>query len=233
MDKTSESFTVGAIALLYTKADLTFQIIFRDRQITTICIALTEQANVFYFSPPAEIQYRFQDTTRVIIKMEKPEWEDEFKREIETYQRLRECQGQYIPIFYEEVEVRRGDESITRRAILLSYLDGVTLRDSTNSPIERQELELRIQEALQATSAYGIKHEDLTVANVFWMENKAMIIDWESVGDIREENKEEEMASYTSQSTLSFLRVYAHYLRRKHVPYRKYGYGTIIRGWCE
>lgn len=58
---------------------------------------------------------------RVVLKILKPDWDDEFLSEKRMYNKLRALQRLYIPTLYGEAEYDG------QRALLISYIDGDTL----------------------------------------------------------------------------------------------------------
>lgn len=82
----------------------------------------------------------------VIVKQQKINWEDEFKQEIQAYEKLKELQGTVIPIFYGQGSFNDLD------AFVISEVKGVTLHDlaRANFGVQEDALKMHLKKALGA-----------------------------------------------------------------------------------
>ncbi|KAJ5343981.1 hypothetical protein MYU51_002043 [Penicillium brevicompactum] len=98
----------------------------------------------------------------VILKKQKPGWEDEFNNEIKAYNLLSRLQGTVIPILYGEAMYDGSP------ALVLSVISGTTLLELAHGNFPESEeaaLEVKIVAALQALVKYGAQYMDERLDN--------------------------------------------------------------------
>ena len=110
---------------------------------------------------------------QLILKKKKRDWDEEFDNEKAKYELLKALQGDVIPICYGEVKYE-GE-----RALLLSYVDGVSLYDITDLPID--EVQRMIEDAFWPLQEYGVVPNDTKLDNFILVGDKLVIIDLEHV----------------------------------------------------
>ncbi|KAB8211922.1 hypothetical protein BDV34DRAFT_184443 [Aspergillus parasiticus] len=121
--------------------------------------------------------------TSVIVKQQKDEWEDEFENEETAYNRLEKLQGEVIPYFY-----GRGYFN-GRPALILSDIDGISLKDLAHSSNETSEdsLKAHLEEAFSKLSEYGAIYQDQRLDNFLLCfdkecgKSKVRVVDLEQV----------------------------------------------------
>ena len=121
----------------------------------------------------------------MVLKRQKPQWEEEFEREKEGYAKIRPLQGVFFPICYGEVHCCFGGDwhgnTQKRRSLLLSELGGWDLNSDECPLIEAGRLEAMLREALEATVRFGlIPTGDGRLENIRFVGEKIMFVDLES-----------------------------------------------------
>ncbi|KAJ5350963.1 hypothetical protein N7541_008690 [Penicillium brevicompactum] len=116
----------------------------------------------------------------VILKKQKPGWEDQFNNEKEAYNLLSRLQGTVIPILYGEAMYDRSP------ALVLSVISGTTLLDLARGNFPESEeavLEVKIVAALQALVKYGAQYMDERLDNFLLADEdgQVKIVDLEHV----------------------------------------------------
>ena len=120
--------------------------------------------------------------TRVILKRQKPQWEEEFEREKAIYEILRPAQGSVVPVCYGEVRCCLGDDwhaSPKRRSLILSELGGWDLNGDDCPKIAIPKLEKMLKDAFREMRNLGVVPDDLKLENVRFLGDKVMFIDFE------------------------------------------------------
>ncbi|KAJ6110947.1 hypothetical protein N7486_003182 [Penicillium sp. IBT 16267x] len=115
----------------------------------------------------------------VIVKQKKRERENEFRAEINAYERLQKLQGTVIPILF-------GQGSFNEYpALILSEAKGITLRDlakSGETTVPEKTVESGLEKAFRELYKYGAEHGDLNLGNFLLCNNgKVVVIDLEEV----------------------------------------------------
>ncbi|APA08601.1 hypothetical protein sscle_04g033710 [Sclerotinia sclerotiorum 1980 UF-70] len=112
----------------------------------------------------------------VILKKRKLDWDDEFETEKRIYHHLKPLQGTFIPKFYGEA-IYDGSP-----ALVLSKICGQRLHDidfDTRPEADDPIFEAKVEEAFKALTEYGVIHGDSELHNIFEVEDRVMIIDFE------------------------------------------------------
>ncbi len=119
-----------------------------------------------------------------ILKLQKPDWDEEFENEKRMYARLSAIQGSTVPICF-------GETSLDgRRALLLSDVGRVTLCDKPSLQRDRDEMEKMIEDAFWALAKFGVGYGDIKLDNFHLVNcpggdnHKIMIVDLESVEEL-------------------------------------------------
>lgn len=112
----------------------------------------------------------------VIVKQQKDKWDDEFRNEILAYERLKALQGTVIPTLF-------GQGSFNERpALILSEVDGITLRELAKTDVQEKTLEIQLEKAIKALHEKGAEYGDLNLGNFLFCKNgEVVIVDLEEV----------------------------------------------------
>ena len=105
---------------------------------------------------------------RVVLKLLKPGWGDEFDNEKLMYNKLRDLQGIHIPTFFGEAEYAG------QRALLISYVNGDTLDNITH--LEAADLERKLKDAFASLQPYGVAQEDHNLNNYILVDDQRIVI---------------------------------------------------------
>lgn len=116
----------------------------------------------------------------MILKKQKPGWEDQFTTEKEAYDLLSGLQGTVIPILYGEAMYDRTP------ALVLSAISGTTLLELARNNFPKSEeaaLEAKIVAALQAFVKEGVQYNDERLDNFLLSDEdgQVKIVDLEHV----------------------------------------------------
>lgn len=116
----------------------------------------------------------------VIVKMLKPDWDEEFDAEISMYRgRLKPVQGVVVPAFYGETVVDDGDGGATR-AMLLSDVGGKQLAAVACGEYDADELRSMVKTAVGAVYRLGVSPSDANLVNCHVVDgDRVMIVDHE------------------------------------------------------
>ena len=122
--------------------------------------------------------------TRVIVKQQKDEWEEEFWGEKKAYDRLKELRGTVIPQLF-------GQGSFNGLlALIHSEVVGTTLYDlarSSKCKVQEETSETQLEDVFKALSEYGAVYWDQKLDSFLFCDNgdcensKMMIVDLEQV----------------------------------------------------
>ena len=111
---------------------------------------------------------------QVILKVLKPDWDDEFDNEKRMYIKLEDLQGVCIPELYGEADYDG------QRAMLICYIDGDTLDNVTH--LEAPDLQRKLEEAFMSLQSYGVIQEYHNLNNfILAGADKIFIVDLERV----------------------------------------------------
>lgn len=143
---------------------------------------------------PAALQHRITRSfpgaflpDTVIVKILKPDWDEEFDTEISMYRRLKPIQGVVVPVFYGETLVDDGDGGTTR-AILLSDVGGKQLAAVSYGEYEADDLRSMVKTAIGAIYSLGVSPSDANLVNCHVVDgNRVMIVDHEQDVELDDE----------------------------------------------
>lgn len=137
----------------------------------------------------------------MILKKQKPGWEDRFNTEKKAYDLLSPLQGMIIPKLYGEAMYDRSP------ALVLSAIPGTTLLELArgNFPeIKEAALEVAIDAALQAFVKYGVQYIDERLDNFLLGEDgQVKIVDLEHV-NLSSTNVWQESFNYDTANCLMY-----------------------------
>lgn len=116
---------------------------------------------------------------KLILKREKVNWEDNFDNGKRVYQALALVQGRVVPRCYGQVKCPRT-ATTGNRALLLSDIGGMTLDRKATRTIGMERLGDMLWVALRAIAALGVAYDDYKLTNYRLVEDKVMVIDFDS-----------------------------------------------------
>ncbi|KAM4067324.1 hypothetical protein HRG_001298 [Hirsutella rhossiliensis] len=105
----------------------------------------------------------------VVLKTLKPDWEEEFAKEVRVYKRLKPLQGSVIPIFYGQARCDDGTP-----ALVLSDVGGKALGEDDVLEMDEAELRRMLEESLSAMVSLGFEHDDIKLDNFRLEEESAL-----------------------------------------------------------
>ncbi|KXX77344.1 hypothetical protein MMYC01_205568 [Madurella mycetomatis] len=117
--------------------------------------------------------------SRIVLKRQKKDWDDEFDNEKAIYQTLAPVQGKAVPVCYGEVECTET-ETTGKRALVLSDIGGVSLHEDDARGLEVAELEGMLSKPFRALAELKVSHDDYKLDNYRLVGDKIMIIDFDS-----------------------------------------------------
>ncbi|KAK3336913.1 hypothetical protein B0T19DRAFT_410940 [Cercophora scortea] len=100
---------------------------------------------------------------------------EHFDNEVRAYRRLKPLQGVVVPTCYGRLNY------YGTRALLLEYLDGVSLSDPEGATLRLEELSNLLQPCYRALLALDVSHEDPNLSNFQLVNGKIMVMDLEEV----------------------------------------------------
>ncbi|KOS18220.1 hypothetical protein ESCO_002869 [Escovopsis weberi] len=111
----------------------------------------------------------------IVVKSQKPDWDDEFDDELDTYRRLRSLQGSVIPRHFGTARVAG------LRAHILSDVGGFSLPLKGASGIEDSAFRDMLMRALGALAFQGFIHDDLKLDNFHLVGDRIVVLDLEQM----------------------------------------------------
>ncbi|RSL80167.1 hypothetical protein CEP52_017426 [Fusarium oligoseptatum] len=111
----------------------------------------------------------------VVLKKEKPNWEEEYDNENAMYKRLHSLQGRTIPRFYGEAVFEGA------RAMVLSRIEGIYPFEQPLPPLPADDFMKLGEEALSEINAFGLSYDDVKLDNFLLVQGRIVIVDLESV----------------------------------------------------
>ncbi|CAI4217395.1 unnamed protein product [Parascedosporium putredinis] len=143
--------------------------------------------------------------TNVIVKKQKPGWEDEFEEEKARYRMLESLQGDIIPQLFGEIRVQGT------RALLLSYVAGI--RCDKVSDLEVEHFQQLLEDAHLRLRPFGYVHDDPRLDNYILVDGqKIVIVDLEHLYEIEETEIEYTMGTIIRAIVKIYRRSYKNHL---------------------
>ncbi|KAF4423770.1 hypothetical protein F53441_14246 [Fusarium austroafricanum] len=145
---------------------------------------------------------------RIVLKSQKPDWEEEFDNELLAYNKLQPVQGITVPKLYGMVQHENT------RALILSDIGGHCVATPKGAVLDEEDMRPLIYQAFKSINEFGVSHEDTKLDNFHLVmdegKDKIMIVDLESADY---EQTEEDLA-YTAKSKTNFvMRLYRSHLQ--------------------
>ena len=111
----------------------------------------------------------------LVLKKQKPGWEEEFEHEKAMYARLRSLQGHVIPIYYGEVQCDDGP------GIIMEDVKGEVPFGQEKPFLSPDEFRRRLEVSLEAFRSFGLMTDDTKLANNLLLDDKVVFVDLENV----------------------------------------------------
>lgn len=115
----------------------------------------------------------------IVLKSQKPDWEDEFNRELIAYHKLSNIQGIIIPQLYGMIDYRNT------RTLVLSDIGGHCLATPQGAVLDKEDLRPLLRQAFTSFAELGAYHDDTKLDNFHLVtkegKDKIMVVDLESV----------------------------------------------------
>ncbi|UPL02841.1 hypothetical protein LCI18_013775 [Fusarium solani-melongenae] len=102
----------------------------------------------------------------VVLKKEKPNWEEEYDNENAMYKQLHSLQGRTIPRFYGEAVVDGA------RAMVLSRIEGIYPFEQPIPPLPADDFMKLGEEALSEINAFGLSYDDIKLDNFLLVQGR-------------------------------------------------------------
>ncbi|QUC23419.1 uncharacterized protein UV8b_07660 [Ustilaginoidea virens] len=118
--------------------------------------------------------------SRLVLKVCKENWDEEFKIEKSTYKALESLQGSRIPNFYGELKYNG------KKAILISDIGGVCLSTPEGALLKLSDVLNLVKDALIDLFRFGIEPCDIKLDNFRLVDGRIMPIDFEMVDHNRQ-----------------------------------------------
>ncbi|RFN53938.1 hypothetical protein FIE12Z_1685 [Fusarium flagelliforme] len=137
---------------------------------------------------------------RIVLKTQKPDWEEEFGNELLAYHKLQSVQGITVPKLYGMVQ-----HDYTR-ALVLSDIGGHCVATPQGAVLDEEDMRPLVYQAFKYSNEFGVSHEDTKLDNFHLVtdeegKDKIMMVDLESADY---EQTEEDLA-YTAKSKTNFV----------------------------
>lgn len=115
----------------------------------------------------------------VVLQRQKKNWEEEFDNEKNIYRILAPVQGVHVPMCYGEARCP-ATETTGTRALVLSDVGGISLDEDGAKGFSVEEFETLLREPIRAIAELRVAHDDLKLANYHLVDNKIVVIDFDS-----------------------------------------------------
>ncbi|CCT73232.1 uncharacterized protein FFB20_08566 [Fusarium fujikuroi] len=116
---------------------------------------------------------------RIVLKSQKPNWEEEFDKELKAYHKLQPLQGTFIPRFFGMIQHNNI------RTLILSDIGGECLATPEGAVLEKQDLRVLLDQTFTSLADHGAYHDDMKLDNFHLVtdegKDKIMAVDLESV----------------------------------------------------
>lgn len=116
---------------------------------------------------------------KIVLKIEKEGWDEEFEMEKAAYEQLEPVQGIVIPRFYGQIEYDG------KRALILSDIGGYCVATPEGAVLDEKDFRPLLEKALTSISKLGVSHDDNKLDNFHLVtedgKDRIMIVDLEMV----------------------------------------------------
>ncbi|OAA66819.1 Protein kinase-like domain protein [Niveomyces insectorum RCEF 264] len=143
---------------------------------------------------------------RVVLKTlakEADTYTELFENEQRMYRKLQPLQGHRIPVYYGEAQ------SEGKRALVLSLVDGVSLRAQVEPRLSVEAFRRRVEAVAAELQTFGVVYDDLKLDNLLLVDDRLVVLDLEWVF----EPEPEFLGQHAQSFVVDFVTVYKRYLK--------------------
>ncbi|EJT79490.1 hypothetical protein GGTG_04574 [Gaeumannomyces tritici R3-111a-1] len=115
----------------------------------------------------------------LVMKREKPNWQEEFDNEVDIYKLLAPLGGHVVPKLYGQTKYP-GTDKIKRRALIMSNIGGVWLGEPEVGSLPLDHVEEMLNSAFRSIADAGVAHCDTKLDNMHIVGDKIMIFDFDT-----------------------------------------------------
>ncbi|KAK1240418.1 hypothetical protein MKX07_004446 [Trichoderma sp. CBMAI-0711] len=149
--------------------------------------------------------------TAIVLKSQKPDWEEEFDNELANYRSLQSLQGTVIPRHFGVVQF----DGV--RSHLMADVGGVCIPYTTETAEEAYAyIRKRLHESLTALASRGFVQDDVKLDNFHVVGNRVVVVDLERVERGR---SLDEMSKFVESSIQILMQQYRNYLENLRARY--------------
>ncbi|KAL6900508.1 hypothetical protein GGI43DRAFT_51485 [Trichoderma evansii] len=147
----------------------------------------------------------------IVLKSQKPDWEEEFDNELASYRSLQSLQGIVIPRHFGVVQF----EGV--RSHLMADVGGVCIPYTIETAEEAYTIVRKlIHESLTALASRGFVQDDVKLDNFHVVGSRVVVVDLERVERTR---NPDEMAKFVDSSVQILMKQYRNYLENLRARY--------------
>lgn len=134
------------------------------------------------------------------MKNYRPDWDNSFANEKDTYKRLKPLQVRIMPHFVGSAEFDKVP------SIVLSRLEGTPLCKQGPAALPAEDLEPQLEVILRAFTKFGVVHDDPKLDNFLLVKGRVMVVDLESVCEETKEDLEFTVQTHRQHIMLQYRR---------------------------
>ncbi|KAM0479586.1 hypothetical protein ACHAPX_004803 [Trichoderma viride] len=147
----------------------------------------------------------------IVLKCQKPDWEEEFDNELASYRSLQSLQGTVIPRHFGVVQF----EGV--RSHLMADIGGVCIPYTIETAEEAYTIVRKlIHESLSALASRGFVQDDVKLDNFHVVGSRVVVVDLERVERTR---NPDELAKFVDSSVQLLMKQYRNYLENLRARY--------------
>lgn len=147
----------------------------------------------------------------IVLKSQKPDWEEEFDNELASYRSLQSLQGTVIPRHFGVVQF----EGV--RSHLMADIGGVCIPYTIETAEEAYTIVSKlIHESLSALASRGFVQDDVKLDNFHVVGSRVVVVDLERVERTR---NPDELAKFVDSSVQLLMKQYQNYLENLRARY--------------
>ncbi|KAK0655244.1 hypothetical protein B0T16DRAFT_314567 [Cercophora newfieldiana] len=137
--------------------------------------------------------------SRLILKKQKKNWEEEFEAEKAAYAKLHLLQGTVVPRLFGELQYDNTP------ALLMSDIGGVCLAAPEGGMLELDEFRRLVRQALTALSRFGVLQDDTKLDNFHLTDGRVMVVDLEMTSNENQEPLTDEQLEFGTDCAVDYL----------------------------